>query len=128
MDVIPKTDQIEKYQKIEEIVFLKRNTRIKENNCFNLEDNYLNKTLPLIKSYSNVIIGSVITHNVRYLKANARKKKKVTFKRDFVEYVYVDSYKNLNKINCYEPIVDIVTSESSCKQECKILDLKCLIF
>jgi len=128
MNVIPRTDQIDKYQKVEEIVLLKRNTRIKENVCFNLEDNYLNKTLPLIKSYSNVIIGSVITENMRYLKTNARKKKKVAFKRDFVEFIYIDSYKNLNKINCYEPIVDIATIESSCKQECKILDLKCLIF
>ena len=128
MNVIPKTNHIDKYQKIEEIVLLKRNTRIEENVCFNLEDNYLNKTLPLIKSYSNVIIGSVITDNKGYLKTNARKKKKVSFKRDFVEFIFIDSYKNLNRINCYEPIVDIATTESSCKQECKILDSKCLIF
>jgi hypothetical protein len=127
MNVFSGINLREKEMKIEEVLLSKRFMKNKENYSNSCNIPY-HKSKTEKRKYSNVLIGSVVTGKSNLNKHKLKKKKSVSFSKNFLEFIDVVSYKEFNKENCFEPEIEVMTTDTSCKLECKILNTKCLIF
>lgn len=123
MNVRSRISSPNKEKKIEEVILSNKYTRCKEHyrNCRDIIQKEYRKS-----KYSNVIIGSVVTEQSKFYKN--KNKKRVRFCDNLVEYVDIISYKDFNRENYFQPQVEVITTDTSCKQECRILTTKCFIF
>jgi hypothetical protein len=83
-------------------------------------------TLNVLNKGSSEKKPKYLQSNSKQNKKSMRKRKKVRFKQDFIEEVYIESYKEYNQKMCYtQSNVDDLDGKRDCK---KCLEKYCRIF